>query len=327
MNPKLLIICGPTATGKTALALKIAQKYNGEIISADSRQVYQDMDIVTGKDLPKNSKLKTQNSKLGNYYLSDQIRIWGLDLAKPDEEFSVAHYQKYVCKIIKDIQKRKKLPILVGGTGLYIKAIVEGIDTIGIPPNPKLRKTLQKLSLTELQNYLKKINPTHFNKLNRSDRHNSRRLIRAIEIAPHQQSTINNQQSTIKTKNILIIGLKSDNQTLYQRIDKRVLKRIKKGAQKEIKNLLKKGYSWKLPSMSALGYRQWRSFFEGKETKKDVIQKWKFAEHAYARRQLTWFKKALRQAQGKQKVSWFDISQPKWQTKIDCLVNEWYNQK
>ena len=314
---KLLVICGSTAAGKTKLALHVAKKFNGEIISADSRQVYKSMDIGTGKDLPNNSQLITNNSKFG-YYLFDGVKVWGLDLVNPNEEFSVAHYQKIAQKIIKNIQSRKKLPILVGGTGLYIKAIVEGIETIGIPPNKKLRKDLQKLTTTQLQNYLKKINIFHFNKLNRSDKHNPRRLIRAIEIAKLKQLNHIKKLKKNIPYNTLIVGLKSDNQTLYQRIDQRVEKRIKEGAQKEIRNLLKKGYSWKLPSMSALGYRQWRLSFEGKETKEQAIKKWKFTEHAYCRRQLTWFKKI-------KKIHWFDIKTKKFAKKIENQVKDWYH--
>jgi tRNA dimethylallyltransferase len=312
MKDKLFVICGPTATGKTAFTLRLAKKFAGEIISADSRQVYKGMDIVTGKDLPPKAKL------INGHYLFDNIPVWGLDLVNPNEEFSVAHYQKIAQKIIKNIQSRRKLPILVGGTGLYIKAIVEGIETIGIPPNKKLRKDLQKLTTTQLQNCLKKINPSHFNKLNRSDKHNPRRLIRAIEIAKLNQPKYLKKLKKNIPYNTLIVGLKSDNQILYQRIDQRVEKRIKEGTQKEIRNLLKKGYSWKLPSMSALGYRQWRSSFEGKETKEQAIKKWKFAEHAYCRRQLTWFKKI-------KKIHWFDIKTKKFAQKIENQVKDWYH--
>ncbi len=314
MSPKLLVICGPTATGKTSLAVKLAKKFNGEIVSADSRQVYKGMDIGTGKDLPKNAKLrKPKNSKFGSY-LFNGIPVWGLDLVNPNQEFSVAHYQKFAQKIIKEILKRRKLPILIGGTGFYIKAIIEDFETIGVPPDKNLRRKFQKYSLIQLQNYLKKINHSHFNKLNRSDKHNPRRLIRAIEIAKHRRPRTKASKTSYDA---LIIGLKSDNQTLYRRIDQRVEERIKMGTKKEVKNLLKKGCAWKLPSMSALGYRQWQPFFKGKKTQEQVIQKWKFAEHAYARRQLSWFKKVKR-------IHWFNIAQKDWQTQVEKKVKSWY---
>ena len=149
---KVLVIAGPTATGKTTLAIKLAKKFSGEILSADSRQVYRGLDIGTGKDLPKNSKfLGFRNSGLG-FYLISGIRLWGYDLANFKENFSVSNYLKATQKIIKDIKSRKKLLIICGGTGLYIKALLEGGETFSIPPDLPFRKKLSKSSPRELYN-------------------------------------------------------------------------------------------------------------------------------------------------------------------------------
>ncbi|NCS99922.1 tRNA (adenosine(37)-N6)-dimethylallyltransferase MiaA, partial [Candidatus Parcubacteria bacterium] len=133
---KLLIICGPTATGKTRLGIELAKKFNGEIVSADSKQVYRGMDVGTGKDLPVSSKLQlsAQSFQLG-YYEIKRVKVWLLDIVEPDYKFNVADYKKCADAIVEDIWKRKKLPIVVGGTGFYIKAIVDGIETMGVLPD------------------------------------------------------------------------------------------------------------------------------------------------------------------------------------------------
>lgn len=295
---KLLVICGPTATGKTIAAISLAKKFNGELISADSRQIYKGMDIGTGKDLPFNTK------------------IWLYDVINPDEEFSVANYHELAWEIIEKIWQRKKLPILVGGTGLYIKAIIDGIDTLGIPENRKLREELENKDVGYLQKKLNEINPHRLEKMNDSDRNNPRRLIRAIELSINKKTITNNKNKAVKP-DFLMIGLTAPRKDLYKRIDERVGKRVKQGIIKEIKELLGKGYGWNLPSMSGLGYRQWKEFFEGKETKNEAIQKWKYAEHAYLRRQLTWFKKDKR-------IIWYDIRKGDYDDKIVALVSSWY---
>jgi tRNA dimethylallyltransferase len=137
MNSKLLVICGPTSTGKTILAISLAKKFNGEIVSADSRQVYKGLDIGTGKDLPKNAKIKYLWMKKFGFYEIKGIKIWGYDLADPRHSFSVSQYLRFAERVISDISKRGKLPILVGGTGLYIKGVVDGIPTAEIPKNKK----------------------------------------------------------------------------------------------------------------------------------------------------------------------------------------------
>ena len=331
---KLLVVCGLTATGKTALAVELAKKFNGEIVSADSRQAYREMDVGTGKDLPANSNLKSQMSNLNlksknltiGFYEVEGVKIWLYDIAEPDYRFSVADYVKCSEVVIKDIWKRGKLPILVGGTGFYIKALIDGIETLSVPPDWELREKLRNLEVKKLREILKKIAPERLEKMNESDRNNPRRLIRAIEIVKKIQnpkSKIQNKfkikNSKLKIDNLLIIGLKAAYEVLYERIDKRVEERVRQGIIKEIQKLIEKGYNWKNSVLgTTIGYREWQLFFEGKALKKEAIQRWKFAEHAYARRQMTWFKKDKR-------IHWFDISQKKWQDKIEALVGDWLN--
>ena len=308
---RLLVICGPTATGKTSLAVKLAKKFNGELISADSRQLYQGMDIGTGKDQPKG------------------IKIHLIDVVKPNQEFSVSQYYRLAWQAIKKIWKKGKLPILVGGTGLYIKAVVNGIGTMEIPPNPQLRKSLEGKKADELFGELGKLDPIRAAKMNVSDKKNLRRLIRAIEISRWQAENESWAPLEHKRPETLLIGLKASYDFLYQRIDQRVKERVKMGQEKEIKNLLKKGYSWENSVLgTTLGYQEWQLFFEGKTDREEVIKRWQFAEHAYARRQMTWFKKALRQAQGKDKqINWFDISEKRWQDRVVKLVKGWLAKK
>ncbi len=166
---KILIVCGPTATGKTQLAANLAKKFNGELISADSRQVYRGMDVVTGKDWPKDTT------------------IYGYDLVRPDENFSVAHFVTHARTLINQIIKRKKLPIVVGGTGLYINSLVNPPETLSVNPDWQLRKRLETKSTRQLQDQLKKLNPQRWRQMNHSDQLNPRRLIRAIEVGQSLQ--------------------------------------------------------------------------------------------------------------------------------------------
>lgn len=253
---KLLIICGPTATGKTDLAAKLAKEFSGEIISADSRQVYKGMDIVTGKDKPRG------------------VKIWGYDLVKPDEEFSVAHFVKLANEQIKKIAGRGHLPIVVGGTGFWLDALVSPPPTIDVKPNWKLRKRLEKFSAKQLLNQLKKIDLGRAASMNQSDRNNPRRLIRAIEVAKSGK-----RGGKAVGYEAIWIGLKATLKVLDRRIEERVKKRVKAGAVKEWERLKSK-FNQDLPSMSAIGYRELPD-----------IGKWVRAEKQYARRQLTWFRK------------------------------------
>lgn len=278
---KLLVICGPTATGKTQLALKLAGKFNGVVVSADSRQVYKYMDIGTGKE--------------GN--------VFGYDLVLPNEDFSVSQYMKYVHQKIEEILSNKKLPILVGGSGLYIKAVVDGIETAQVVPDKVLRDNLKNKTLQELLEILRNSDPQKASVMNQSDRQNPRRLIRAIEVASQKNQYHNNLASKV-VFNSLFIGLTGSQEELKRRINTRVDDRIKMGFQKEIDFLKDHGY-WDGVRCSTLGYREWPD-----------VDQWKVQELKYAKRQLTWFKKDTR-------INWLDISSPNFQEKAEILVENW----
>jgi len=338
---KILVICGPTATGKTKLALRLAEEltsdktelgWKAEIVSADSRQIYEGLDIGTGKDIPTNAKFKLavskQGLKLGGYYQAGQTKIWGYDLIDPKREFSVAQYVKTVDEIIKDIWSRDKLPILVGGTGLYIKAIVEGIPTISIPKNKRLRKSLEKKNRTDLFERLAQIDSMKAASMNYSDKRNPRRLIRAIEIAQWKMKNTLKEDILKKDFSTLTIGLMADKKVLSQRISKRVKTRVKMGQEKEIKKLLKEGVTWKHQSMDSLGYKQWESYFkkhgdrkfpasEIKKDKEEVIKRWEREENQYSKKQMTWFKRD-------KQINWFDITSHEWPDNVVKLAKEWY---
>jgi len=299
---KLLIICGPTATGKTSLGVALARKLNGEIISADSRQVYKGMDIGTGKEWGKD------------------VKIWGYDLVDPKDEFSVAQFLKFTGELIPDIYKRGKLPILVGGTGLYIKAVTNGIPTVSVPRNEGLRKQLKNKKASELYESLSNMDSLKAGSLNSSDRKNPRRLVRAIEVVQWKLS--HGTEAFLDTEvetpdSTLFIGLFAPKNALDERIAIRVQDRIKKGIKREIESLLGREVNWDDQSMMSLGYRQWRDYFEGTMDMEEVAREWEREEKKYARRQMIWFKKDKR-------IAWFDITQPKYPEDVEKLAEKWY---
>ncbi len=284
--------------------------------------MYIGMDIGTGKDLPVNvkcqrSNVKSDRKKIG-YYVIDKIRVWGYDLVDPKEEFSVAQYVKVASKIIADILKRKKLPILVGGTGLYIKGVVDGIPTAAVPQDKALRKSLAGKRAAELFEILSRIDPIKAGSLNISDRKNPRRLIRAIEIADSRINVVGKPETKL-TQNFLFIGLRAPKDLLHQMIEKRIRKRIKDGFDKEVRKLLKRKVSWGRQSMDSIGYKQWRAYIEGKRSKEEVVRDWYLEERKYSKRQMTWFRKDRR-------IKWFDISKPGWRRRVEILVKRWHNQ-
>lgn len=328
---RILVICGPTATGKTSLGVHLAKKFsakggNGEIVSADSRQVYRGMDLATGKDLPRDAKLKIKSEKLKvkvdtnilRPYRFDDIPVFLLDVVYPHEAFSVAEYHKFAHEVIENVWTRGKLPILVGGTGLYIKAIIDGIDTIGVPPNPNLRTAYQNKATEELFDILFHLAPEVANGLNASERKNKVRLIRKIEIA--QVGLEKFVERIWLGLDSLIIGLTAPRDILKRRIEERIDSWLESsGAQQEIRQLLASGIKWDAQSMSAIGYRQWRKYFEGGYQLQEVVREWKKDEWRYSKRQLTWFKKDKR-------IVWFDITKDGWQEDVEEKVRKWYNE-
>jgi len=294
----IYVITGQTATGKTKLALEYSKKYNGELINCDSRQIYKYLDIITGKDLPSRVSSRAKRSGV-------EGSVWLYDIVKPDQYFSSFDYVKATQNIIKDIKKRRKTPIIVGGSYFYLKHLLYGFD-IKVPPNFRLRKKLDNKTVEELQNILKKLNVQSFNQMNNSDKNNPRRLIRRIEIQTYLNkeakipflrlspgAPINGVRRSKKTvSSFLIIGLKHKNKNnLINTIKTRVEKRLKQGAIEEVESLLKKGYKKTDPGLKTIGYKQIIDYLEGKITKEEAIEKWITAEVQYAKRQYTFMKK------------------------------------
>ena len=297
---KLLVIVGPTAVGKTDLAAKLAKKFDGILISADSRQVYRGLDIGTGKDRP------------------EGVEIRGYDLTGPKDEFSVYNFVKFATKEINNIVAQGKLPILVGGTGLYIKGVLWGIKTLGVPKNKNLRNILADYTPNDLYNKLAQLDPIKSANMNSSDKKNPRRLLRAIEIAQYRLTKNIIDIPNTPAYDKLIIGLKLPIAMLSKKIKKRVQKRVVLGLENEIKSLLDDGVSWEDQSMQSIGYKQWKEYFEHKRSRQEVIDKWARDEIKYAKRQMLWWNK-------ENDVNWFDVSHETWLNSVDKLSEKWYS--
>jgi len=272
---KLIVILGPTASGKTELAIKLAKEFHGEIISADSRQIYKEMDIGTAKPTEKERK---------------EVPHHLINLISPNKEFNVALYKELTIKKIKEVIKKGKIPFLVGGTGLYISAICDNLDFPGVPPNKELREELEKKDKEELFKIYKKLDPEGAKYI---DKDNKRRLIRAIEVSKITKKPFWKQRKKRKPLfDILEIGIKRDKEELEKRIKERVKKMIKIGLEKEAKNLFQKYGN--IPSLETIGYQEWKGFFEGKINREKVIEEIILHTKQYAKRQMTWFKKDIR---------------------------------
>jgi len=270
---KILVILGPTASGKTSLAVKLARKFQGEIISADSRQVYRGLDIGTGKDLKEYKNVA--------YHL--------IDVANPEEEFNLAKYQKLANQAIKDILSRDKLPIIVGGTGLYLQAIVDGYQLSEYEPDLKRRQALEALTVFELYSLLEKDKPEFAHKLNNSDKNNPRRLIRYLEIMER------GDEPTPRKKvpyDFLILGLRQDDEEMRARIVKRIDDRLdNEDMVGEVDRLIDGGLSLARLNSFGLEYRFISWYLQDKLTYDEMVEKLGLASYRFAKRQKTWFKR------------------------------------
>ena len=283
--PKIIVIVGPTASGKTDLSLALAKKYNGEIVSADSRQVYKKMDIGTAKPV-KDFGLQTSD------YIVQGIRHHLMDMVNPDANFSLADFKKAAIEAVRDILQRGKLPIVVGGTGLYIWALLDNLDIPKVQPDSKLRKELESKSLAELVRLLQEKDQASARKI---DLKNPRRVIRALEVVLSSgESFIAQQTKSEPIFTALQIGLKISKEELYRRIDERIDRQIADGLVEEVTKLVSEGYSWDLPSMSGIGYKEIGQYFRGEVPLAKAIEILKTNTYKYAKRQLTWFKRDAR---------------------------------
>lgn len=315
---KCLVVFGPTSTGKTGLALQTAKKFNGELVSCDSRQVYKKLDIGTGK-LP-DQEIEVERAK--GVWKMDGVKVWMYDVADPKRQYTVFEYVKDANRVIEDVQKKGKLPIIVGGTGLYLKALLEGLSNPAVPVNKGLRKKLEKLTKEELQKKLQQIAPDKWNSLNESDQQNPRRLIRAIELSAGKPQSMGKNKnavvSLIARNDILKIGLIAPREILYQRIDKRVISRIKQRMIDEAEKLHNEGLSFERMKQLGLEYGVLADYMEGKiKDQEELIKVLQGKIHGYARRQITWFKK-------EKEALWFDITKKDWLEQVESKVSSWY---
>ncbi|MFZ2187627.1 MAG: tRNA (adenosine(37)-N6)-dimethylallyltransferase MiaA [Candidatus Moraniibacteriota bacterium] len=274
---KIIVIVGPTASGKSDLAIMLARKYNGEIISADSRQVYRGMDIGTGKVTSAEQKL---------------AKHWLLDIASPKRAYNVTHFVRDAKKVIRDIKKRGKVPILCGGTGFWVQALIEDNPFPAVKPDAKLREKLGKLSAEKLFAMLEKKDPTRAKTI---DAKNKIRLIRALEICETVGTvptipTIQNSKFKIQNS-FLIIALNPEKETLHKNIEVRLEKRLKQGMLAEVARLRASSISWKRLESFGLEYKYAALVLQKKITEEEMKERLNFEIRHYAKRQITWLKR------------------------------------
>jgi tRNA dimethylallyltransferase len=286
---RVVAIVGPTGIGKSRLAIHLAQKFRGEIVSADSRQVYRYMDVGTAKPSPE------EMSSVPHHLIG---------IIDPDEEFSLANFQEMAYKAIDDIHRRGNLPFLVGGTGLYVKAVLEGWRIPGVSPDKDFRYNIeQKInerSVDEIYEELVAADPDAAAKI---DRRNVRRVIRALEVHAGAGRPFSKLGDKVAPDFLpFIIGLTAERSELYRIVDNRVDAMIEQGFVAEVENLLQKGYRLDLPSMSGIGYRQIGQFLNGELPLADAVRKIKTETHRFIRHQYAWFRPA------DEKIHWFDVA-------------------
>jgi tRNA dimethylallyltransferase len=281
MKPKIVVVVGPTASGKSDCAVCVAKEFDGEVVSADSRQVYKGLDIGTGKITPEEMQ---------------GIPHHLLDVADPQTQCTVSDYKKLADHAINDIIQRGKLPILCGGTGFYIQAVVDNITLPEVSPNTELRKQLKEKPAVELFALLKEKDPEYAEVI---DKYNSHRLIRALEIVETLGSVPPIQSAP--QYHSLQIGISTDNDTLRKKIKERLLKRIDQGMIEEVKQLHGEGMSWERMEEFGLEYRYIARYLQGKLSHEEMVEKLYNEIWHYAKRQKTWFKKDAR-------IQWFSVT-------------------
>lgn len=285
----LLVILGPTGVGKTEVAIELAKRFRGEIISADSRQIYKEMDIGTGKS---------------SSSVRQRVPHHLIDLVSPEYIFNVADFKTRAEAIIKKLQGEDKLPILVGGSGLYIKAVVDGLF-VGPGADWKLREKLKEKEKREgrgtLHQELERVDPTTASRLHP---HDQRRIIRALEVYHLSDRPISSYQTQFPSTlvNTVMIGLERERESLFRLINDRVDQMVREGLIEEVESLLNKGYSEDLPSLQGLGYQQIIGYLKGEYPEEEAISLIKRDTRRFAKRQISWFKRDKR-------ILWIDTEE------------------
>ena len=294
----LIAIVGPTAVGKSTLAMRLAKQFDIEIINADSRQVYQHMDIGTSKPSPNDQTNVTHHL---------------IDIIDPDESYSLAHFLRQASEAIQDVHQRSKLPVIVGGTGQYVWGLLEGWRVPEIPPNLDLRRQLEKQARLEGPNALyHKLSELDPKTAHRSDPQNTRRIIRALEVyyaSPKRPSKP--PQKTPPSYQTMILGLTLERSDLYRRIDERVENMVESGWVDEVKGLLKMGYGPELPSLTSLGYRELVQYLNVDLSMNVALDIIKNKIHKFARGQYNWFRL------NDERIKWYNVSEGFDQIEID----------
>ncbi|MGC8944582.1 MAG: tRNA (adenosine(37)-N6)-dimethylallyltransferase MiaA [Anaerolineae bacterium] len=299
-SAKVLVIVGPTAVGKTALSLYLAERLEGEVVSADSRLFYRGMDIGTAKPTPE------ERARVPHHLI---------DITDPDDTVGLARFLRLAQAAIADIRARGRLPIVVGGTGQYIRALVEGWTPPAVPPDPALRAELEEQTRREgLEALLARLAALDPEAAARVDPRNPRRVVRALEVAlragPARPGRIPPPYDALQ------IGLTMDRPALYARADARLEEMVRAGLVEEIRGLLEAGYGWDLPAMSALNYRQFRPYFEGRATLEEVLAHIRRDTRRFIRHQYNWFRPS------DPRIRWFDAARTPPE-EILAAVREW----
>ena len=313
------VVTGQTATGKTSYALKLAKELGGELINADTRQLYKELDIVTGKDLhhtsgPYKLVTKRDDADIGYYPLHDDTRLWLYDVVAPNQPFSPYDYKKHAQWVIDDIESRGKAPIIVGGSYFYIQHLLYDVINNKVPPNNKLRQELGDAPVSELQDKLKQLNASVFEELNKSEQHNPQRLIRRIEKEMYNRSPLAREYPEpcpelveglwFRGRDVLyhITGFRFNSiDDLTKTISERVEKRLDAGGIDETVRLRDKGYTVNDPGLKTIGYVQIIQYLNKEISLEEMKTIWISKEVQYAKRQLTFMKK-------NNEIEWISIS-------------------
>lgn len=290
---RVIIISGPTASGKTDLSYTIGKNIPTVLINADSRHVYKSLDIISGKDIPEGSVFQHSTLSLPSnwdigYYPIDNTQFYLLDIAHPTQTFSVHDYSIVVRELLPFLSA-EKVPIIVGGSNFYISSLRESIETSAIPPNSQLRDILSRYTIFQLQARLEEVDSNRLRGMNNSDIHNARRLVRAIEVAEWKRGhSVPTEKPVLDSYQILHIALTAPLDLLREKINARVDSRISHGAIKEAESLFE-GYDTLSQNVrTANGYMQLFEYLTGSISYDEAIQKWKYSEYHNAKKQLTW---------------------------------------
>lgn len=272
----LILIVGPTAAGKTALSLALAERFGGEIVSADSRQIYRGMDIGTAK------ATREEQSRVPHHML---------DIASPDEWYTVAQFQDAAMQAIAAIHARGRLPFLVGGSGLYVRAVAEGLQIPRVPPSPELRAELEAQAEAHPEALSERLRALDPDAAARIDPRNVRRVVRALEVCLLAGRPISEQQTRHRPAlRMLWIGLTLPRPELYRRIDQRVDSMVESGLVDEVRTLAARGYAWDAPAMTGVGYRQIGTYLRGEASLEEAVREIKRATRRFVRQQYNWFR-------------------------------------